>query len=131
MTGFNFKTVPARRRTENVVPMINVVFLLLIFFLISAQIAPPPPLEVIPAQTVTGNRHTPQENTLWIDEAGTLALGNARNEDVWPKLQNIDGTLYIQASAALRAREMARLLARIGSIGIDDVTLITSRKDGS
>lgn len=35
--------LPQRRsRPESVVPMINIVFLLLIFFLMTAQIAPPP-----------------------------------------------------------------------------------------
>lgn len=40
---------PKRRpRAESIVPMINVVFLLLIFFLMTAQIAPPDPFEVAP-----------------------------------------------------------------------------------
>ena len=40
-----FASPPRRSPPESVVPMINVVFLLLIFFLISAQISPPDPFE--------------------------------------------------------------------------------------
>ena len=35
-----------RRGGDNLLPMINVVFLLLIFFLISAEMTPPEPFEV-------------------------------------------------------------------------------------
>ena len=44
----DFAAAPRARREENVIPMINVVFLLLIFFLMTAQIAPPEPFEVEP-----------------------------------------------------------------------------------
>ena len=36
----------APNRSENIIPMINVVFLLLMFFMLSAQVAPPDPFDV-------------------------------------------------------------------------------------
>ena len=43
-----FPDPPRRKPPESIVPMINVVFLLLIFFLMTAQIAPPDPFEINP-----------------------------------------------------------------------------------
>ena len=41
---------PARPARENIVPMINVVFLLLVFFVMTAQIAPPDPFDIAPPE---------------------------------------------------------------------------------
>jgi periplasmic protein TonB len=44
----DFGSPPRRPRAESVVPMINVVFLLLVFFLMTATIAPPDPFASVP-----------------------------------------------------------------------------------
>ena len=125
MSAFHFAPPRRRRRAENVVPMINVVFLLLIFFLISAQIAPAPPFDLRRVKVEDGAWQTLHDRTLWIDASGTLAYQAARGEAVWPLLQE---PLHIQADADVPARDVARILARIGQFGISDVTLITQPK---
>jgi len=101
------------------------VFLLLIFFLISAQITQPPPFEMRPAVTQDAARLTPQQQVLWINADGALAFGAQRGNAVWPLLAGLEGPLNIQADAALPAREIAQILPRLAAIGITDVTLVT------
>jgi len=114
---------PARRRLpESVVPMINVVFLLLVFFLLTAQIAPAPPFEVSLPEAATT---TPPEaeRVLHLGADGTPALGEARGADVWAALATGEGRLTVRADADLPAADMARILSRLSAAGVADVTL--------
>ena len=74
---------PKRRRTESIVPMINVVFLLLIFFLMSARIAPPDPFEVAPprADGFEGGPLDPAA-ALFLGAEGDVGFGAARGEEI-------------------------------------------------
>ena len=60
--------MPKRRpRGESIIPMINVVFLLLIFFLLTAQIAPADPAAGIPG---SGGLHRIGKSSKTLLEAG-------------------------------------------------------------
>lgn len=114
---------PARRRLpESVVPMINVVFLLLVFFLLTAQIAPAPPFEVVLPEAESA-APPEAERVLHVGADGTPALGEARGDAVWMALAGGAGALSVRADADLPAAEMARLLTRLAAAGIDDITL--------
>ena len=111
-----------RRLPESVVPMINVVFLLLVFFLLTARIAPAPPFDVtLPDADAT----TPPEaeRILHLGADGTLALEDARGAAVWAALGDGTGSLTVRADADLPAAELARILSRLAAAGITDVTL--------
>ena len=125
--GFSFAAPVARRsKAEPVVPMINVVFLLLIFFLMSAQIAPSPPFGVEPAASASDTRTDAREATLWISAEGALAYGDARDEAVWSALASArPDRLAIRADKDLAATTLARALKRVGALGIADVVLHT------
>ncbi len=107
-----------------IVPMINVVFLLLIFFLMSATLAPPDPFEVMPP-TADGSRTDPLPGTLYISAAGDFAFNTARNEAVWPLLATLSDPLPIRADAAWPATDLAALLPRLAAVGITDILLLT------
>lgn len=120
---------PRRRRsTENIVPMINVVFLLLIFFLMSAQIAPPEPFEVTPPASDSG-AETQVSSVLYIAADGNRAYGAARGEAVFAALEPLDRSqpLLIRADERLPAREIAKLLPRLSAMGFTQVALATGR----
>ena len=70
-----------RRRTESIVAMINV-FLVLIFFMMAARIAPPQPFDVTPPQA-TSQARPGQSRTVYLSEDGALAFGAARGAAVW------------------------------------------------
>lgn len=119
-----------RRPSEPALPMINVVFLLLIFFLISAQIAPPPPFELTPPETgAEAARAESDEAVLYLGPEGALAFGAARDAEVWPALaEAAPDALLIRADGEVPARTLATLLARLREAGIADVTLATVPK---
>jgi biopolymer transport protein ExbD len=118
-----------RSPRESVVPMINIVFLLLIFFLMTAQIAPREPFDVaLPeADAETAPDGAP---TLFIAADGSLAFGEARDAEVWDTLAAIARStdkpgLLIRADANLPAAELAALLPRLAALGLGQVRLIT------
>jgi biopolymer transport protein ExbD len=115
-----------RQPRENIVPMINVVFLLLIFFLMTAQIAPPDPFDITPPNS-TSPVAAESPDVLYIAADGTLAFGALRDDAVFGALAQRLGTqpLLIRADAALKAGDLARLLPRLASAGVDEVALIT------
>ncbi|MBL4558677.1 MAG: biopolymer transporter ExbD [Rhodobacteraceae bacterium] len=114
---------PTRPR-EPVVPMINVVFLLLIFFLMAAVIAPPEPFGVtLPRAAADDPPAT--GGALHLGADGTLAYGTARGEAVFAALADHRGALELRADAALPAARLAGLMPRLGAAGIDEIVLVT------
>lgn len=115
-----FARPPRRPRPEAVVPMINVVFLLLIFFLMTSELAPAPPLEVEPplaeAQPATG-----ENPVLYVAADGGLAFGTARGEAALSAAAALapETRLAVLADAALPAPELTRLLVRLGRHELD------------
>lgn len=122
---FSLPRKPHKHR-ENIVPMINVVFLLLIFFLVSAQIAPPEPFAVIPPKSDI-DASADGLDTLYIDKDGLLAFGNARGDAVFLALAERvnSGPLLIRADRNVAASKLAALLPKIAKTGITDLSLIT------
>ena len=113
---------PPRARQDSVVPMINVAFLLLVFFLMTAVIVPPEPLEVSPPEASTEADDVTQ-NVLVITAEGELALGQLRGEAVFDALG--DGALHVRADAGLEGTDLARILARLSEKGVTEVELVT------
>ena len=117
---------PTRRAAESVVPMINVVFLLLIFFLMTAQIAPPVPFDVTPPASASDSA-ADGPVTLHISGDGVLYLDGATGDAVWPVLSALppDARLLIRADAGFRAADLAQHLARLTAMGLSDIALVT------
>lgn len=109
-----------------IVPMINVVFLLLVFFLMTASLTPPPPL-AITAPTAETPRGDPQPGTLYIGADGSLVFDGALGDAALAALAAArrDGPLPIMADAAYPAADLARLLPRLAALGVGDIRLIT------
>lgn len=125
-----FATPRRRRPSEAIVPMINVVFLLLIFFLMSAQIVPPAPLDVTLPESAAETRAAPAD-TLYLDAEGRLAFNAARGEAVLEALvaRAMPGAaLQIRADARLEARILARLLPELAARGVVEVEIVTGAK---
>lgn len=123
---------PQHRRTprENIVPMINVVFLLLIFFLMTAQIAPPEPFDLTPPETSEGETAR-QSDTLYISADGDLAYEDALGDDVFTALSNRaapQAPLHIRADGGLDGAVLARLLPKLAQAGVSETILLTGAK---
>lgn len=124
----DFSRPKPSRHSEPALPMINVVFLLLIFFLMSAQIVTPPPFEVTPPVAQEGGKPS-DDLRLFISADGALALNHVRGAQIWETLAETenpqDKVLMIRADATLPAAELARVLARISGLGFEGIQLAT------
>ncbi len=116
---------PRRRQTsESVVPMINVVFLLLIFFMMSATIAPAPPFDLT-LPTVQTDADLEAGQTLYVAADGSVSLDGQLGEAAWALLAAADDAspLTVRADAALPVVEVAQMLERLSQMGRDRVDL--------
>ncbi len=120
--------IQSPRRTpprETVVPMINVVFLLLVFFLMTSQIAPPDPVEITPPQASQG---TPVDHgsRLLVGADGLPRFDGLRGEAAVAAIAARDpeaGPLILAADGAVPAETVARLMQQLAAFGVARIEL--------
>lgn len=121
---------PGRPKGESIIPMINVVFLLLIFFLMTAQIAPPEPFEVTPPEA---NVQSPADgrDILHVSATGEMAYEDARGEEavlarlaVYPEGED----LMLRADQAVSAATIAALLPKLANAGVRNLKLVSTSR---
>ena len=112
-----------RHRADADVPTINLVFLLLVFFLLTATLAPPDPLGVAPPEG-EGTAAPPGE-AVSVAADGTLALAGARGEAALAALASREpGPLVLRADAGLPGEALAALLPRLRAAGATRIDLV-------
>lgn len=125
----------ARRRPpagdDNLIPMINVVFLLLIFFMVASRIEAPVAEQLVPPDARSDALLPDRRLELQLDRTGrlsadgqalTLAQLSARLQGAGPEL-----SLTLRADKALTAADLEPLLALLREAGLARVTLVTAR----
>lgn len=115
---------------ENLIPLINVIFLLLIFFMLAGQMALPGPFPVEPPAARLGA--APEgEAKLLISADGRLALNGkpVALETLPARLRAIgaggEQPLRIKADGALSSKRLLAVGRRLREAGIERVILIT------
>lgn len=108
---------PRKPCGESIIPMINVVFLLLIFFLLTAQITQPTPFPLTPPDS-RSETAAQARDVLYISAGNDLAWNEARGAAVWTALAAQGGAdpVEIRADAALPATALAGHLKRLREI---------------
>jgi biopolymer transport protein ExbD len=102
--------------------MINVVFLLLIFFLMTAEIAPPPPFDL--ALPEAGETAPTDVDTGLTLAEGRASFAGAKGAAAWAALAAAaPERLVVRADAAMPAAEVAAALRRATSLGVASVEL--------
>ncbi|WP_037308709.1 ExbD/TolR family protein [Ruegeria halocynthiae] len=126
----DFSEPPRPPRAESIVPMINVVFLLLIFFLMTSNLAQPEPFEITPPQSVSTTK--PEvEQVLYVDKTGRTSFQGNEGDAALSALAAISGTdstIQIRADAGLEAVALARLLNQLAHVGFGRVELVVAPK---
>lgn len=124
-----FPDPPRRRAAENIIPMINVVFLLLIFFLMTAELAPPDPLAVTPPHGA-GAPAAPPAPVLSLGADGTIAYGGQTGAPALAAALAAvaagPGPILLRADADAPATAAAGLLRRLAEAGAADVRIVTA-----
>ena len=124
---------PEHRRPalEPALPLINVVFLLLIFFMMAGQVAPDHEVEA-PRSEAAEREEDPQLRTLTLDADGTLADDDGPLEltdiEDWFRSEP-DAPLRLLAHGNLSLDALRPLLLELREAGADEVRLITRRPD--
>lgn len=117
------------RSEENILPLINIVFLLLIFFMLAGALNTRPPFPLTPPETAHASDSQPQADTLAVAADGRLALGSeaVAAEDLAELLadRNKDQPLQVKADTALPARKLTALLSDLRAAGVAQVRLLT------
>lgn len=121
---------PRRPRGESIVPMINVVFLLLIFFLMTSHLAQPEPFDVTPPQAEL-EAEPEAERVLFIDSEGNMHFDGAEADAALTALaasQEEGSIVLIRADAKLGATKLAEILRQLAENGMSRAELVVSPK---
>lgn len=121
---------PRKPRAESIVPMINVVFLLLIFFLMTSNLAKPEPFEIAPPEA-SSNIEPEVERMLYVDKDGLTSFEGSQGDKALSALAEISSTdniIQVRADGALEATVMAGLLRELTALGLTRVELVVAPK---
>lgn len=135
---FDFFGPPVREtdRHDRLIPMINIVFLLLTFFLVAGTFHAADTLAIDPPQMRTEGVLDANKTTLYLDRDGALAFGAHRvtQENIVATVRDWlakdpDGELQIQADKAVPAGTILPLLYELKQAGLKNVHLIAVKRD--
>jgi len=124
-----------RRLDLTILPMVNVVFLLLIFFMLVGRIGPTEQLDLSPPVSQSGQRDSGQPLRIEVDSTGIMAL-NGRVTDntelivmLTDRLRQEPATqIQLKADANLDANRLIKLMETLRLIGIGKLTLVTEQE---
>jgi biopolymer transport protein ExbD len=127
-------TKPKRRAMpETIVALIDVVFFLLIFFMLIGRMDASSPFEVTPALSVTGSDMPGGGVTLSISKTGEFALDGKqiqknKIEDKLKKLVDKDPDLLLRVNAHKNTalRYVLPIIARIEKLGLKDIIIVVT-----
>ena len=117
---------------ERVLPLINMVFLLLIFFMLAGKLTAEQ-VKIEPPLSASQDPSSPQAVTLSMDARGRLFL-NARRVPQdnlplalarHPDVGSVDSPLVLRASAAAEATKVVAVMGRLREAGIEQLQLLT------
>ncbi|MGR3760660.1 ExbD/TolR family protein [Roseobacteraceae bacterium NS-SX3] len=117
---------PRRPRGESIVPMINVVFLLLIFFLMTSRLAPPEPFEATPPEAKL-ETEPDADRVLYIGAGGRMHFDGVEGDAAIARLAAAGGeasAVQLRASARLEAAVLARILRQLAAAGLSRAELV-------
>jgi biopolymer transport protein ExbD len=140
-------TKPQARSSNDdaLIPLINVVFLMLIFFMIAGQISPPEALLVDPPSSRQGQLTEPERILLLMDAQGRIAVDGELlppaqlNERIAARLVSLqaaqndaDGSglgnnlgVTLKADAAVTQGQLRQLLAQLRALGVERLQLLS------
>lgn len=125
----DFSPEPRRPQAESIVPMINVVFLLLVFFLMTSRLAPPEPVEVEPPVSAQDSQ-AEEAPVLYLSAEGEVAIEDLRGPEAVAELarraEGSDAPPLLRADAGAEAAKVARVLKDLAAAGLSDVALVVA-----
>lgn len=122
-------------RNDRLIPMINVVFLLLTFFMIAGTIRAADSLKIEPPETTTSGTLNHNDLILYIGKEGQIALG-AEQLPIIEALQRIEARLaenkeiglQLKADKQTTALIILPILKKLSDLGLKRIELVAIRR---
>lgn len=120
---------------ERILPLINIVFLLLIFFMLAGSFSQSPPFEIDPPGSQAPEARDEPRRILHVGQDGRLALGEHElsMEQLAVALSDDNGEpparIWIKADAGLEANRLVALLEILRSARVESVRLLTVQRE--
>ncbi|MBO6560979.1 MAG: biopolymer transporter ExbD [Nisaea sp.] len=118
---------------ENVLPLINVVFLLLIFFMLAGALEKADLLDIQPPETLGTDLPDDTTAILLVDDDGTLSFRDeiVRRDEIVARLkawfvEHPDGRLKLKADARSDAADVIALIEELRSAGLKELGLLAT-----
>ena len=122
----NFRQISYANEKENIVPMINIVFLLLIFFLITSSLVPRP-REIIERPFGLSDSNVQDPNYLFITSNSEIMYLGQSGEIAWNLIkENKLRTLTIEADRNLAANKFISLLNKLSDMNIPKLEMVVT-----
>lgn len=120
------RSAPRRRPRDSTIAMINVIFLMLIFFLIAGTVAPPldPDLELVNTSDLEG-REPPDALVLHAD--GTLSFRGTSTDSETYMAGHGTGPVRIVPDRDARGTRLIEVTGALRRLGAPAVILVTER----
>lgn len=122
---------PARQAPETIIALIDVVFFLLVFFMLIGRMDATAPFEVTPPTARTGSDMPAGGVTLSVSEAGDMAVDGRSVQDPKAALlsaiaEDPETLVRINAHHAAELRHILPLIAALEAAGARDVALVVT-----
>lgn len=131
----HFDTPKPRNDDERILPLINVVFLLLIFFMLAGALTSTDPFEVEAPRSDSESRPADHDMIIHIGSDGALALDGERvaREAMLAAIgtrlsETPEARVKVKADGALAAREAIAVMQDLRGVGVKRVDLLTVRE---
>jgi len=122
----NFRQISYANEKENIVPMINIVFLLLIFFLITSSLVSRPS-EIIERPVGLSDSNVQDPNYLFITSNSNIMYLGQSGESAWNLIKESEpNTLTIEADRNLAANKFILLLNKLSDMNIPHLEMVIS-----
>ncbi|SDE51386.1 ExbD/TolR family protein [Rhodospira trueperi] len=121
---------------ERILPLINVVFLLLIFFMLAGSLSAIDPFDITPPRSASTGEDDPQEIVVLVSADGRLALDGVPAADaafeamLSARLDATEGVrVRLKADGHADATEVVAVMERLRALGVNRLFLLTVRDE--
>ena len=127
---------PRNSDEERVLPLINVVFLLLIFFMLAGKLAVTDAFEVAPPRSASEAQPQAREMLVLVGADGRLALGDEILEEralqtaVSARVANGDPRIRLKADGRAEAARVVEVMELLREAGVEKLKLLTVAEGG-
>ena len=123
--------IPSRRNeSENTLPLINVVFLLLIFFMIAGRLSEADPFQVMPPESSSEIHPGERDLLVHVDAQGAVALEGQpiAAEHLAAEVTRLlpeSGVVRLKADGAADAAQVVDVMESLREAGVERLHLLT------